>query len=199
MVSKLILAVEEKCQAAIQNNESTAITNQLIEYYYDTRNGLGTSKTPDNYGAFPTDPYSHTPGNAGAQQPGMTGQVKEDILSRFGELGVKIKDGEIFFNPRLLKQSEFLNEEATFSYFDIHNEKNQIVLPEGTLAFTYCQVPVIYQLGDEQNIEVFFEDGKTAIIDHLNINKDWSSQMFRRTGNIIKVKVNFNASNFVFA
>ncbi len=38
------------------------------------------------YGAIPTDPYSHTPGFAGAQQPGMTGPVKEDIC-RLGELG----------------------------------------------------------------------------------------------------------------
>ena len=45
------------------------------------------------YGAFPTDPYSHTPAGKGAQQPGMTGQVKEDVISRFGELGVEVKNG----------------------------------------------------------------------------------------------------------
>ena len=32
------------------------------------------------------DPYSHTPGGAGAKQPGMTGQVKEEVITRLGEL-----------------------------------------------------------------------------------------------------------------
>ena len=54
--------------------------------------GIGAHKSPVNYGAFPSDPYSHTPAGKGAQQPGMTGQVKEDILSRFGELGLRVKE-----------------------------------------------------------------------------------------------------------
>ena len=40
---------------------------------------FGKVKTVRSYGAFPSDPYSHTPAHAGAQQPGMTGQVKEDF------------------------------------------------------------------------------------------------------------------------
>ena len=60
----------------------------LLEHYYEINEGIGVHKSPALYGAFPTDPYSHTPAGKGAQQPGMTGQVKEDILSRFGELGV---------------------------------------------------------------------------------------------------------------
>ena len=56
----------------------------LAEQYYEAWNGLGIHKSPDVYGAFSTDPYSHTPYHRGAQQPGMTGQVKEDVISRFG-------------------------------------------------------------------------------------------------------------------
>ena len=44
----------------------------------------------------------------GAQQPGMTGQVKEDILCRFGELGVFVKEGKVGFNPKLLRRYEFV-------------------------------------------------------------------------------------------
>ena len=54
-------------------------------------------KSPELYGAFPTDPYSHTPAGKGAQQPGMTGQVKEDILSEVLEIGVFVKEGLIQF------------------------------------------------------------------------------------------------------
>ena len=66
-----------------------ATARQLAQCYRDIREGIGDCKTPENYGAFPMDPYSHTPGQTGARQPGLTGQVKEDILCRFGELGVR--------------------------------------------------------------------------------------------------------------
>ena len=55
---------------------------KLGQLYYDIRGGLSAAKTPEEYGAFPYDPYSHTPDNSGAQQPGMTGQVKEEIITR---------------------------------------------------------------------------------------------------------------------
>jgi len=198
MVSKLILAVKEKCQVAIDQNEDAKVLDQLIEHYYDVRSGLGTSKTPENYGAFPTDPYSHTPGNAGAQQPGMTGQVKEDILCRFGELGIHVKEGEIILNPRLLKKSEFISEEDVFTYFDISNKKHTVDLPKDALAFTYCQVPFIYQLGKENKIELHLEDETVKTFNDGKIGTTWSSQLFERTGKIVLVRVSFDLENTPF-
>ena len=46
----------------------------------------------------------------------MTGQVKEDVLSRFGELGVVVSEGKLGFNPRLLRKNEFLQESKLFHY-----------------------------------------------------------------------------------
>ena len=198
MVSKLILAVKEKAQTAIDQNADAKIVDKLIEHYYDVRSGLGTDKTPDVYGAFPTDPYSHTPGNAGAQQPGMTGQVKEDILCRFGELGVHVKGGEIILNPRLLKKSEFLTEDGSFTYFDVNNQKHSIEFPNNTLAFTYCQVPFVYHLGGEEKVELYLQDGTVQRFDDLKMAKKWSSELFGRTGKIVLVKVNFNLENTLF-
>ncbi|MEZ4646669.1 MAG: hypothetical protein R3E31_28750 [Chloroflexota bacterium] len=79
------------------------VTTALAAAYYDIRAGLGFNKSPAEYGAFPTDPYSHTPAGRGAQQPGMTGQVKEEILTRWGELGVFVQDGVLHFAPTLLR------------------------------------------------------------------------------------------------
>jgi hypothetical protein len=59
---------------------------RLASQYRHVRAGLGFTRSAAAFGAFPTDPYSHTPAHAGRQQPGMTGQVKEEILTRFGEL-----------------------------------------------------------------------------------------------------------------
>jgi hypothetical protein len=76
----LLLAVQEIFWADRESTSAgnSAISHKLRETYYRVREGLGFNKSPLHYGAFPTDPYSHTPGHSGAQQPGMTGQVKED-------------------------------------------------------------------------------------------------------------------------
>ncbi len=74
MVSKLLLAVQEAYFASWQANPDSKETKALAAHYYRVRDGIGFNKTPEAYGAFPTDPYSHTPKHAGAQQPGMTGR-----------------------------------------------------------------------------------------------------------------------------
>ena len=94
----------------------TALIGRLFDHYYEIQAGVGVHKSPQLYGAFPTDPYSHTPGGKGAQQPGMTGQVKEDVLSRIGELGVFVKEGKLNFSPKLLRESEFITTPQTFKY-----------------------------------------------------------------------------------
>ena len=89
---------------------------------------------PDLYGAFPTDPYSHTPKGKGVQQPGMTGQVKEDLLSRAGELGVRVKEGILSFEPLLLRGEEFIDHAQAFNFYDINQKKNEILLLPKSLA-----------------------------------------------------------------
>ncbi|OUR90959.1 hypothetical protein A9Q87_12860 [Flavobacteriales bacterium 34_180_T64] len=184
MVSKLQLAVQETCIKAIDNNENDQIVGRLLEHYYEINAGIGVHKPPSLYGAFPTDPYSHTPAGKGAQQPGMTGQVKEDILCRFGELGVFVKEGKLTFNPCLLRKEEFITSSKTFNYLNTSLVSNQIDLDENTLAFTYCQIPIVYKLSKEVGIEVVFSNDKNLTIDVLSLNDDISAKVFKRTGEI---------------
>ncbi|WP_298538772.1 hypothetical protein [uncultured Aquimarina sp.] len=190
MVSKLLLAVQECCLVAINNNESDEVVGRLLEHYYEINEGIGVHKSPELYGAFPTDPYSHTPAGKGAQQPGMTGQVKEDILSRLGELGVSVKNSELQFNPCLLRIGEFLKDPKMFHYTDINQNKKQLQLYKHELAFTYCQVPVVYSLSGENSIEITYIDG--SIVSHIGLNLDVliSKKLFKRTGEIESIKVN---------
>ena len=97
MVAKLLLAVQENVQRADREDRPVALQRELAGMYYRIRAGIGYEKSVAEYGAFPTDPYSHTPPDGGARQPGMTGQVKEEILTRRGELGVRIRGGEVRF------------------------------------------------------------------------------------------------------
>jgi hypothetical protein len=119
MVAKLLLAVQERVFEA--SDAAAPELPALAAHYRRVREGLGYRKSPAEWGAFPADPYSHTAGEGGAQQPGMTGQVKEEILTRWGELGLRFEAGQIRFDPVLLDLAE--------------------VPAEGALSFTLNRVP----------------------------------------------------------
>jgi len=192
MVSKLALAVQENCLLAINSNESEEVIGRLLEHYYEINAGIGVHKSPELYGAFPTDPYSHTPATKGAQQPGMTGQVKEDVLSRFGELGVFVSDGKIVFNPSLLQTKEFLQAPSTFNFTNINKEKQTIALEAGELCFTYCQVPVIYKISENIGVSVVFNDNKDIDFHDMSLDLETSKSIFERQGKINKIIVSVN-------
>jgi hypothetical protein len=216
MVSKLLLAVEENCQRAYyaqtekddsnaqtEKDDSNAQTEKddsntqtddktlkrLAAHFYEIQSGIGVKKPPALYGAFPTDPYSHTPGHAGAQQPGMTGQVKEDIITRFGELGVRINKGQISFTPVLLKKEEFLLKPEVFGHYDVKGEFKKIKLQKDQLAFTICQVPVIYNISADERTSIIYANGEQMEISGCSLSQEISTMIFKRNSGIGKIIV----------
>ncbi|MBT8206811.1 MAG: hypothetical protein KJO18_00955, partial [Acidimicrobiia bacterium] len=111
MVGKLLVAVQET-YAGLQGRATADELRGLAEAYRNVRSGLGFLKDPAAYGAIPTDCYSHTPLHAGAKLPGMTGQVKEEVLARFAELGLRIDAGQISVDPDLLPLSELMGNDG---------------------------------------------------------------------------------------
>ena len=189
MVSKLLLAVHECCLAASGSQHEAY--RQLVSSYYDIRAGLGFNKPPTVYGAFPTDPYSHTPGYSGAKQPGMTGQVKEEIVTRWAELGLVVRQGQICFDPVLLRKDEFLSHPETFEYVDVGGNRQTLRLERGTLAFTKCQTLFVLHLAedDETRLAVRFSDGTKRSLRQACLDPELSSEVFMRTGKIVRVDV----------
>jgi hypothetical protein len=167
------------------------VVGKIKDHYFEIKAGIGLNKSPELYGAFPTDAYSHTPGNAGAQQPGMTGQVKEDFISRMRELGIHIQNGEIVFQPSLFNPDELLNEESIFGYFDLKGEHQQIILKQGQLGFTFCQVPIIYSSSQADKIIITSIEGKQSVAEGHHIDKETSSVIFQRSGKIARIEVLF--------
>jgi len=185
MVSKLLLAVQEVYLKAAKDRVDPEIISGLKEHYYHIRDGLGLRKPPDVYGAFPTDPYSHTPGFAGVQQPGMTGQVKEDFITRFGELGVIIEDGCIRFDPRLLAENEFSDTET-----DWQTNEGTIRLNKGELGYSICGTPVIYRLANSKSIRIEYTGGKEFVLADTNLlERKFSQLIFQRAGKIKSIRV----------
>lgn len=159
MVSKLLLAVQENISGA---------EDDFKDFYKDVKKGLGSAKTPSEYGAFPFDPYSHTPFMQGARQPGMTGQVKEEILTRFGELGLKIQDGKACFEPIFLEKSDF---------------------KEGKLSFTWCGTDILYDSKKDCSVTVEYTDGTKQSFNERSLPVAESKLLFSRCGKIKQITV----------
>jgi hypothetical protein len=194
MVSKLLVAAREALTQAVEGGADEALLQRLREQYNDIRAGLGTHKTPAEYGAVPMDPYSHTPGFAGAQQPGMTGQVKEDFIARMGELGVQVRGGEIHFVPQLMTGNEFLDGPSAFHYWDVGGEEHTLQLDAGMLAFTYCQVLVVVHREGQGEVRVSRSDGGMQVFKGCGLDRTLSKTIFQRTGDIRRLDVFFDSS-----
>ena len=199
MVAKLLLAAQENFFAALDQRAEPAVCQRLGEFYYRIRAGIGFNKSPAEYGAFPTDPYSHTPRHVGASQPGMTGQVKEEIITRWGELGLRVAHGVVRFEPALLRPREFAAG-GTFRYLDVRGAWQTSDLPASSLAFTCCQVPIVYRLDDtaEPSLTVIHEDGGRQVLREFSLPADVSNEIFRRSGRIRRLELVFR-SDALFA
>lgn len=189
MVSKLLLAIGENYFMALHNNTDEDQLGKMVQHYYDVRAGIGLNKSPELFGAFPTDAYSHTPGFGGAKQPGMTGQVKEDIIARFAELGIMVESGKISFNPGLLRKSEFLLSAEEFQYITVENKNASIALNKDALAFTFCQVPFVYHLSNQNSVKITNANGDILEAEGLEIKALASNEIFNRTGLVKQVDV----------
>jgi hypothetical protein len=193
MVAKLVLAVAETHRTASVAGEGAEVLDALAAAFADLADGLGYRKSPAVFGAFPTDPYSHTPAHAGAQQPGMTGQVKEDLLARWHELGVVIEGGRLGFAPALLRRDEFLTE-ALDTVALTPSGPVPLALGGGSLAFTVCQVPVVYHLVDgapngAANVVVQRPDGSELAFDGPFLDTATSREVFARSGAVRRIAV----------
>jgi hypothetical protein len=190
MVSKLLLAMQEAWWTAHDAGASEAPA--LAALYYRVRRGLSFNKDVAEYGAVPSDPYSHTPLHLGAQQPGMTGQVKEEILTRLGELGVRVRDGRLAFEPRLLRRRELWPAESTWAVPTPDGER-EIAVPANGLAFTLAGVPVVLSVGGPAAITVEYADGRREVHPGSTLGSEASEAVWSRRGSLTAVRVSVPA------
>ncbi len=189
MAGKLLVAVGGAHRAATDPGADPASAAVLADAYDDIREGMGFRKSPAAYGAFPTDPHTHSPRHMGAQQPGMTGGAKEGLLARFTELGVEMAGGRLRFAPRLLHLSEFARDPYRFDYPDLDGGEREWDLPAGSLAFTCCGVPVCYRLGDEPSIRLHLADGTVRTVVGAELGREDTEAIGERRGTVERLTV----------
>ena len=65
-----------------------------------------------------------------------------------------------------------------------------VALEPGTLAFTFCQVPVVYRLADgEASLTVVRRDGQERRFDGATLDAATSRKVFERTGDVVRIEV----------
>ena len=72
-------------------------------------------------------------------------------------------------------------------YVNVKGEANSIVLEKDSLAFTYCQVPIIYKKSKTVSTEVVFNSGESKIVSSNQLDTTLSTALFQRTNIINKI------------
>jgi len=183
MVSKLRLAVIEAWAEAQASGADPAVIARLAEHHADIRKGIGSGSSPAEYGAFPSDPYSHTPSFAGVQQPGMTGQVKEDLIARATELGLRVAAGRLGFVAPLISSEDLLSESSR----ERLGRDQDVLLPAGALGFSIAGVPVVLEGGTELRVVLTLADGSREEAPAARLTVARTCELFERRGKIQRI------------
>ena len=195
MVSKLLVAAGECVEHAEDADDPAELVERLHLSYHRIRDGLGFRRSAARFGALPIDAYSHTPGDRGAQQPGMTGQVKEELITRRMELGLRFDSGKIRFAPSLLLDEEWRTDDGDWSIpAGDRVPARRVSIPAPGLGFQMCGVPVVYQRGDGlTRIHLTDQAGSTTIIEGDTIDAETARGIFERDGSISMITVDVSS------
>jgi len=112
----------------------------------------------------------------------MTGQVKEEILTRPLELGVTVDSGCLVFEPLLIRRHEFRTQPHSFTYVDVTGRDKTLQIPAEALAFTFCQVPIVVHHSGREQITAVLRDGTRATIHGGRLDRETSGHVFGRDG-----------------
>jgi hypothetical protein len=170
--AKLALAILE---LAIANRMDRSKAQTVLDTYRKVTGNFLYRKDSTACQAIPIEPYSHSSFDGKSQQPGMTGQVKESVLMRRGELGIIVENGCLRFDPWFVKPDEF-------------DEK-------GRLSFTVCGIPVRYIPGDimEGYTDIHYSGGEKERVSGLVLPESISQAVFFRENGITGIDVLYYA------
>ena len=88
----------------------------------------------------------------------------------------------------MLQKEDLLPEAEYYTYFDTGGTENTIKLEPGQIAFTLCQVPVIYSSGSEEAVSISFSDGDSRLISGCTLDAETSRMILNRSGEIREIR-----------
>jgi len=99
-------------------------------------------------------------------------------------------DPQKSFRPWLLRRAEFLREPGVYRFHDLEGRPASPDVPAGSLAFTYCQVPVLYELSPADAwIRVTRRDGAVSTRAGCALDAAESRSLLMRDGGVCLVHI----------
>ena len=88
------------------------------------------------------------------------------------------------------REDEFLREPGVLRCYDVGGRARSIDLPEGSLAFTFCQVPVVYERVDgDARVRAELSDGRSVEFPGDRLDGETSRAVFDRRGLVACIRV----------
>jgi hypothetical protein len=106
-----------------------------------------------------------------------------------------MKNGKLVFEPYLLSKKEFLNDETQGHFILINGTAKVVQLEKDSLAFTVCQVPVIYKKADSDYIEVYYKNGTQEKLITSELSIEITNKVIHRTDEVVQLNVYVNETN----
>ncbi len=119
----------------------------------------------------------------------MTGQVKEEVLTRLGEMGLSVSQGCLVFGGPLLRDLEWLPAAAQFDFIDISGASSSLMLNAGEMGFTFCQVPIVLRRGEQASVVVHDRDQGETMVNGNVLPRDISHGIFMKRGAVTRLTV----------
>ena len=93
-----------------------------------------------------------------------------------------------------------MSEARQFRFLDVDGNWQEIDVPTAGLAFTWCQVPLVYRLSDkvEPGLTVLWDNGDKKTYPELALSPEMSAEIFQRSGRIRQLELSMRA-NMLFA
>ncbi len=98
----------------------------------------------------------------------MTGQVKESVIMRRGELGVRVKNASVVFEHAFLRSDEF----------DEH----------GKIEFSICGIVCRYKKAHEKGVKIHRQDNIVKLDDYA-LPQELSQEIFMRSDDIKLIEI----------
>ena len=93
-----------------------------------------------------------------------------------------------------MRKNEFITQNRQFHYVTVDMEHKTLMPEIGSLCFTFCQIPIVYRLSNDNYLEIEKRDGTVLRNNSLCLNEEISQQIFKRTGVVSKITVYINES-----
>jgi hypothetical protein len=100
----------------------------------------------------------------------------------------------VAFDPCLLRACEFVAQEQPCRFLDVDGQWQQLTVPVSGLAFSWCQVPLVYRLADSASasLTVIWSNGERQLLPTLVLPGLIADELFIRSGRIRQLELVLN-------